>query len=225
MKPRLLDLFSGAGGCARGYQQAGFYVVGVDHKPQPRYAGDEFYEADALAVLDFLLAGNEWQGYLLADFDAIHASPPCQFGSKTQRIQGNDHPNHIERVRELLDATGLPYLIENVPDAYPWMRSPIRLEGQAFGLNTHRPRLFEANWALEAPPLIPAPPRQAKMGRKPKPGEAIQVVGHFTDVEAAREAMDIDWMTRDELAQAIPPAYTEYVGSQLLAEIHARQAA
>jgi DNA (cytosine-5)-methyltransferase 1 len=217
MRPRLLDLFCGAGGCSVGYHRAGFDVVGVDIRPQPNYPF-EFVQMDALDYLRWLDYSRWWRLDGVGDyFAAIHASPPCQAFSNAQRIQKNDHPDLLAPTRELLEATGLPYVIENVPGAP--LRNPARLEGQMFGLDLYRPRLFETNWPLVVPALIPPPPRQAKMGRPPKAGEAVQVVGNFSDVTAARLAMGIDWMTRDELAQAIPPAYTEFIGEQLLEAI------
>lgn len=193
-----------------GYARAGFEVVGVDVEPQPRYPF-AFVQADALDYLRWLLEPSP----LVGPFDAIHASPPCQFASRAQRIRGYEHPDLIGPTRAALDATGLPYVIENVPGAP--LRNPVRLEGQVFRLGTHRPRDFETNWPLTVPALISPPPSQAKMGRRAKPGEAIQVVGHFNGADAGRAAMGIDWMTREELREAVPPAYTEFVGIQLRA--------
>jgi DNA (cytosine-5)-methyltransferase 1 len=220
MKPRLLDLFCKAGGCTKGYQRAGFHVVGVDIDAQPNYCGDEFVQADALEVLAEFEWGypHQWKDW---HFDAIHASPPCQAYTKARDLMGGEHSDLLGKTRDLLEKTGLPYVIENVKGAP--LRNPQMLEGQMFGLNTHRPRLFETNWGYEAPFLRPPPPRQAKMGRRPKRGEAIQVVGHFTDMPAAQEAMGIDWMTRDELAQAIPPAYTQHIGKALMAHLRERE--
>jgi len=211
---RLLDLFCGAGGCTKGYQEAGFEVWGVDLSPQPNYCGEKFTKMDAFSYLDY--HGWEW-------FDAIHASPPCQAYSRAKQIQNNDHPELLDETRHRLIQTGLPYVIENVKGAP--LVNPVMLEGQMFGLNTHRPRLFETNWPLTVPALVPPPPRQAKMGRQPKPGEEIQVVGHFTDMKAAQDAMGIDWMTRGELAQAIPPAYTRFIGEQLMSFLRLSRAA
>jgi DNA (cytosine-5)-methyltransferase 1 len=190
---RLVDLCCSAGGATRGYQRAGFYVAGVD----------EFYQADAL---EFPLEG----------FDAIHASPPCQAYTNAQRIQGRKHPELLEPIRRRLRATGQPYVIENVPGAP--LVDPELLCGAMFDLGVYRHRLFETSFAL--PFMLHAHgKRQTKMGRRPKDGDVIQVVGHFSDVTAGRRAMGIDWMTRDELKEAIPPAYTEWIGRHLMAAI------
>ncbi len=213
-RPRLLDLFCGAGGAAMGYHRAGFDVYGVDIEPQPHFPFD-FFRADARDLFDF---------YPPHHFDAIHASPPCQAFTKARKLPGNDHDDLVASTRELLEATRLPWVIENVKGAP--LIAPVMLEGQMFdGLNIHRPRLFETNWPLEVPVLRAPPPRQTKMGRPPIPGEAMQVVGHFSDVPAGGRAMGIDWMTQGELAQAIPPAYTELIGRQLLAHIRSVVAA
>lgn len=208
MRPRLLDLFCGAGGAAMGYHRAGFDVVGVDIKPQPRYPF-EFHQADALEFL-------REHGH---EFDAIHASPPCQAYTRGRKLQGNTHPDLVAPVRDLLETTGKPYVIENVPGAP--LVNPVVLEGQMFpGLRTQRKRLFETNWPLDVPILRPPPPaRNAKMGRPVTPGEWMHVVGHFSGLSEAREAMGIDWMGQHELAQAIPPAYTEFIGRRLLEEL------
>jgi DNA (cytosine-5)-methyltransferase 1 len=195
-----------------GYHHAGFRVVGVDIKAQPHYPF-EFIRADAIEYLSELIS----VGPAHLQFAAIHASPPCQFASKAKVIWDNLHPDLLEPTRELLECSGLPYVIENVKGAR--LREPVVLEGQMFGLNTHRPRLFETNWPLEVPVLRLMPGPMAKMGRPLRPGESVQVVGHFSDVTAAREAMGIDWMSRDELSEAIPPAYTEFIGRQLM--VHA----
>lgn len=203
MKPRLLDLFCGAGGCSVGYARAGFDVVGVDLSPMPRYPFT-FVQGDAL----------EYVAKYGHKFDAIHASPPCQGYSNTAKLTGKTYPMLIKPVRELLQTTGKPYVIENVPGAP--LKNPTTLVGSMFGLHTMRPRLFECSFEM---PFILAPPpsaRTAKMGRKSSAGEYVHVVGHVTDTAYCKVAMGIDWMNRDELAEAIPPAYTEYIGRHLL---------
>ncbi len=196
-----------------GYYRAGFDVTGVDNRPQPHYPF-EFFQADAFAFL-----ANRWAS--LHGIDAIHASPPCQAYTKARKLQGNHHPDLVGPTRELLEATGLPWVIENVPGSP--LRDPVVLEGQMFeGLRTQRKRWFETNWPLEVPFLrSPRPAPQAKMGRPVRDGEWLQVVGHFSDVPAGREAMGIDWMTQRELAEAIPPAYTELIGEQLMQHLNA----
>ena len=160
----LLDLYCGAGGAAMGYHRAGFDVAGVDIHPQPNYPF-WFIQADALEYLTTLNEPEQW--------DAIHASPPCQAYTNAQRIRRRQHPDLITPTRELLKATGLPYLIENVPGSP--LTDPVVLEGQMFdGLSTIRPRWFEANWPLEVPFLRFSRPRQTKMGRPPKTDEWVQ---------------------------------------------------
>lgn len=201
---RLLDLFCGAGGAAMGYHRAGFdEIVGVDIKPQKHYPFT-FVLGDAL----------EYCRLHGAEFDAIHASPPCQCYSVTQNIWHNQakHPDLVVPTREALIATGRPYVIENVPGAP--LVNPIVLCGAMFGLHVYRHRLFESNTLLLAPSHVRHVAR-ASYGRRPKADEFYTITGHFADVVGARMAMGIDWMTRDELSQAIPPAYTEHIGKQL----------
>ena len=206
---RLLDAFCGEGGAGEGYRRAGFEVVGVDKAPMPRNP-HEFVQADALRFI--AEHGHE--------FDAIHASPPCQAFSRAQRIRANGHPDLIGPTRELLEPLGLPYVIENVPGAP--LREPVELCGTMFGLALYRHRWFEVSGFEYVAPLhgdhvLP----QAKMGRPPRPGEIIQPVGNFSGAAAARAAMEMPWASRDGLAQAIPPAYTEHIGGYLLAAIRA----
>jgi DNA (cytosine-5)-methyltransferase 1 len=201
---RLLDLFSCAGGAGMGYARAGFEVVGVDIAPQPHYPF-EFVQADAVEYL-------REHGH---EFDAIHASPPCQAFTLAQRIRDNDHPDLVEPTREALVELGKPWIIENVEGAP--LIDPIRLCGTMFpGLRVYRHRLFESNVLLHEPEhgVHEAPLR--KMGRPPIAGDFMHVVGNFSGVAYAREAMGIDWMVRDELREAIPPAFTEYLGRQLM---------
>jgi DNA (cytosine-5)-methyltransferase 1 len=209
-KPRLLDLFCCAGGASEGYHRAGFDVVGVDIEPQPHYPF-EFHQADALT-------------YPLDGFDAVAASPPCQKHTLCQRIQKNEHPELIAPIRKRLRAAGIPYIIENVVGAP--LIDPIELCGAMFGLRTYRHRLFECSFPILAPthPKHTAPVR--KMGRPVRDGEFMHVVGNFSGVALARKAMGIDWMVRDELREAIPPAYTEFIGRAAIEYLSAiRQAA
>jgi DNA (cytosine-5)-methyltransferase 1 len=210
MKPRLLDLFCCAGGASEGYRRAGFEVVGVDIEPQPHYPF-EFHQADALT-------------FPLDGFDAAAASPPCQKYTLCQRIQSNAHPDLVDPIRRRLRAAGIPYAIENVIGAP--LENPIILCGSMFGLRTYRHRGFECNFPIEAPPHPEHVAPVRKMGRPVQPGEFMHVVGNFSGVAMARKAMGIDWMPRDKLREAIPPAFTEYVGRAMIAHLSAmRQAA
>jgi DNA (cytosine-5)-methyltransferase 1 len=181
-----------------GLHRAGFDVVGVDIYPQPHYPF-EFHQADALT-------------FTLNGFDFIWASPPCQAYTLCQRIRANEHPDLIEPTRAMLKASGVPWCIENVVGAP--LIDPIELCGAMFGLRTYRHRLFECSFPIEAPahPEHIAPLR--KMGRPVRDGEFIHVVGNFSGVQLARDAMDIQWMPRDKLREAIPPAYSEYIGRE-----------
>ncbi len=208
MRPRLLDLFCGAGGAAVGYHRAGFDVVGVDINPQPHYPF-EFHQGDAMT----------WS---LDGFDAIHASPPCQrYSVATVFHPGRQaqHPDLVDPCREMLEAAGVPWVIENVMGAP--LRNPIMLCGTMFdGLRVYRHRNFESMPSIYWPPMHNwHEHRPAEVGRK-VPGHGwMTVAGHFSDVKAAGNAMGIDWMTRDELRQAIPPAYTRWIGAQLLSAL------
>lgn len=203
-RPRLLDLFCGAGGAGEGYHRAGFEVVGVDINPQPRYPF-EFHRADAI---EFLLAHGR-------SFDAIHASPPCQAYTLAQRIRSRKHPELIDTTRAALNEIGLPWVIENVPGSP--LINPIELCGAMFpNLQVYRHRLFESSIPLVIPdhPVHQHP--IAKMGRPAGDGQFMHVVGNYSGVSRARTAMGITWMIRNELSEAIPPAYTEFVGRQLM---------
>lgn len=159
-----------------------------------------FVQADALT-------------YPLDGFDAIHASPPCQAFSKAQTIRGRLHEDYISATRARLREAGVPYVIENVAGAP--LRDPYTLCGLMFGLPLYRHRLFETSFTL----VLPAHPehkwKQTKMGRPPQPDEVMHIVGNFSGVEQARVAMETPWMTRNDMAQAIPPAYTAFIGNQL----------
>jgi DNA (cytosine-5)-methyltransferase 1 len=229
----LLDAFCGAGGCTKGYQEAGFYVVGVDIKPQPNYCGDEFLRADALGVLEGIVSaiehGREPMNGLIGSFAAVHASPPCQAHSDLAhhpQNRENDYPELIGPTRELLVATGLPYVIENVPGAP--LINPTMLCGSAFGLGVRRHRLFETSFPMMSPGCSHG--SQAAQfdvyehGRWFKsPVARVYGNGGGKGEDRWPEAMGIDWMTRPELAQAIPPAMTAHVGTYLLNAIEAQK--
>jgi DNA (cytosine-5)-methyltransferase 1 len=201
---KALDLFCGAGGATRGLQRAGFTVAGVDIDSQPHYIGEFFIKTDALT----------WQ-LEKGEYDFVWASPPCQKHTNAQRIQKRNHPDLIPATREKLHAAGIPFCIENVVGAP--LVNPIMLCGVQFGLGTYRHRLFECSFPIAQIKHETHWRAQAKMGRPVQDGEFIQIVGNFSDVTKAREAMQIDWMTRDEMAQAIPPAYSKYIAEQWLA--------
>jgi DNA (cytosine-5)-methyltransferase 1 len=267
--PRLLDLFCGAGGATRGYQQAGFCVTGVDHHPHPRYVGEAFVQADAL---EYLTAHGQ-------EYDVIHASPPCQAYSALKHLVRAEHPQVIKVTRLALQATAVPYVIENVVGAP--LDTTLLLCGSMFGLETpsgaqlRRHRLFESSVLLMAPGpcqhgnrpvavhgdalrneatrgeegrvrsiqsdkardgrtimVVGATPRDPAAARKQYP--TITVTGstpqqnrernHIREtfsIHDARIAMGIDWMTMAELSQAIPPAYTHWIGRQLLRHLTA----
>jgi DNA (cytosine-5)-methyltransferase 1 len=221
---RLLDLFCKAGGAGMGYCRAGFTVTGVDIAPQPRYPFP-FVRADACDVLA--------DPGFLTGFDAIHASPPCQGYSRMSGCRpglAGSYPRLIELVRGRLTAWGGPWVIENVEGSGLAAQDDLLgargllLCGTMFGLKLYRHRLFELNTPVTTPDhprhLIPAS-RAGHWG----PGTVISVAGNCSPIAVAREAMGIDWMTRDELAEAIPPAYTRYIGAALAAAATARRAA
>jgi DNA (cytosine-5)-methyltransferase 1 len=222
-RPRLLDLFCGAGGAAMGYHRAGFDVVGVDIAPQPRYPF-EFHQGDALT-------------YPLDGFDAIHASPPCQRWSSGAKVGGpgakpREHPDLIAPLRPRLVGTGVAFVIENVMGAP--LIDPIMLCGRSFGIRRHR--LFE----IHGTPFFLVPPDQCEYGGVLR-GELAGVYGNGSrqggfgcrwgrvpDGLSIRQwwakCMDIDWMARHELSQAIPPAYTEWIGAHLIDHLRRRAA-
>jgi DNA (cytosine-5)-methyltransferase 1 len=215
-RPRLLDLFCCAGGAAKGYHDAGFEVVGVDIVDRPTFPY-AFVQADALFL------GNEF----LASFDAIHASPPCQSYSDLAKRNGNGHewPRLIEPVREMLVAAGRPYVIENVEGAP--LIDPVILCGTMFPeLRVIRHRLFEANFKITPPDHKKHPKvhtfdkRKSHFGKTNEWTDFVQVTGGGNcTLAAARHAMGIDWMTKGEINEAIPPAYTKHIGRDLLAHL------
>ena len=205
-RPRLLDLFCGAGGAATGYHHAGFDVIGVDVMPQPRYPF-EFVQGDAMM-------------FPLDGFDLIHASPPCQDYSRALRHRTSGYPRLLGPVRKRLRASGSSYVIENVRGApLPHQATldgdhGLELCGTMFGLLVWRHRLFETSWPV-------GPPRGClHVGRPINPYRADNDAywGHDRSERPFREAMGVPWMNRPEGREAIPPAYTEHIGRQHLRE-------
>jgi DNA (cytosine-5)-methyltransferase 1 len=211
-RPRLLDLFSGAGGSAVGYHRAGFDVVGVDINPQPRYPF-EHHVADAMT-------------FPLDGFDAIHASPPCQDHSPLKSRAGEHGTGWM------LDATlarladqPAPWVVENVGGAHN--RADLLLCGEMFDLRTVRHRRFTLDPRIAA--LIPVPPHYRH--RRPTStknriaalaeGHNLSITGDV-GIHAGPPCMGINWMTGEELSQAIPPAYTQFIGEYLLEAVHVR---
>lgn len=223
-RPLLLDLFCGAGGAAMGYHRAGFEVIGVDVAPQPNFPF-EFIQADWAEPLTVLpgLWDRAGRPYV------IHASPPCQrYSTMTRRWdRSSEHPDLVDPVREHLELIGAPFVIENVVGAP--LREPLMLCGSMFGLGAQgyglrRHRIFEAGggFSFSFPPAGCA-----------HVGPALPVYGHpggsskrdglkFPGIAAWREGMGIDWMSGDELAESIPPAYTEWIGGQLIRAVGPR---
>lgn len=196
MKPVLCDGCCCAGGATRGYQRAGFYVVGIDNRQQPNYCGDKFYQDDILTYLE-----KNWH-----NADVFHVSPPCQRYSAMQHIKKNKekYPDLIDPIRQLLISTGKPYVIENVVGAP--LRIDLMLCGSFFGLGMIRHRIFESNVPM---PLLTKTCNHANMY---DPWHW----GNNQRVEMA-VGMGIDWpMTREEVREAIPPAYTEFIGHRIM---------
>ncbi len=213
-RPCLLDLFCGAGGAAMGYHRAGFDVIGVDINPQPNYPF-RFWKRD---VLDLFFWPGGCEGLTFA---AIHASPPCQAYTDLRHRTGGDYPDLVGKTRELLETTGLPWVIENVEGAP--LRDPVTICGSSLGLGVagrqlRRHRLFETNWPVIVPPC--AHGGQPVVGVYGTGGGGQMTRGFKArGVAEARVALGTPWMTLAECAQAIPPAYTELLGSQLIAQL------
>lgn len=187
-----------------GYHRAGFEVVGVDIEPQPNYPF-EFVQADAMT-------------FPLDGFDVIHASPPCQRYTQLGTRENLSHyPDLVDAIRERLQAAGVTWVIENVPGAP--LRKPIVLCGAMFGLRSYRHRLFECSKALKVPEH---PKHVVRVNRRGENRREHWANGGFITITGdvgtycGPEAMGIDWMTGNELSQAIPPAYTEWIGRQLV---------
>lgn len=210
-KPRILDLFCCEGGAATGYAEAGFEVVGVDIEPQPRYPF-AFIQMDAAAV----------DMRFIRMFDAVHASPPCQRHTDLARQNKRDYPCFIEPTRQKLIASGLLYVMENVEGAP--LIDPVMLCGTMFPeTRVLRHRLFETNWTFVAPPHGKHPLVYTMDKRKPHYGKLnewtspVQVTGGGNcSIAAARDAMGMDWASKHGLNEAIPPAYTRFIGKKLI---------
>lgn len=208
---KLLDLYCGGGGCSVGYERAGYAVTGVDIV-RPRYYPErfKFIQADALQVLDDL--------DFCRSFDLIHASPVCKAYSVANHINGNKHPEDIPVVREKLKVTGIPYVIENVPGAP--LKNYVELCGSMFGLRVIRHRLFECWPEIWFPPYtcncIGITGSHRGISSFQNGAMNITVAGNNYRTQEGRQAMGINWIgNKKELSQAIPPAYTEWVGGKM----------
>jgi DNA (cytosine-5)-methyltransferase 1 len=232
-KPRLLDLFCGAGGAAMGYYRASFQPYGIDNRPQPHYPFP-FLQMDALEAMERLLRGegltfSSGETLYLNDFDAYHASPPCQAFSTIGKMYRSKMPKKervdlIKPIRSILIKTGKPYIIENVPGSP--LINPVRLCGSTFCLGVRRHRHFEANFYIAMPicfhkkqstifAVYGDHPENCRVRTDGKGGN----IKRAPSVEVGSSAMGIDWMDWKELTQAIPPAYTEYIGKYLMEAI------
>lgn len=212
----VLDLFCGAGGASMGYSHAGFKVVGVDLDPQPRYPF-EFIQWDALDLsMPFL-----------RQFDLIHASPPCQGFTAYKRRPNHVAPreNLIPAVREMLVESGVPYVIENVPRAP--LERPFVLCGSMFGLDVRRHRLFEASFSVLEPECQHKvqTPRFKQATNRSNLRSTVEIGVWRIPLAVQQRAMGIDWMQLEELSEAIPPAYTTFIGGAFLAHPCVRSAA
>lgn len=201
---KLLDLFCGAGGAGMGYHLAGFEVVGVDINPQPRYPF-EFHQGDALEFL--AKHGHE--------FDVIHASPPCQRYSESVPVEHREsHPDLISATRFRLVMSGKPYVIENVEGARHHLLNPIMLCGSAFGLPTIRHRYFECC------PIVNGTGIKCNHIKHPVLMTPAGSNSRKSRVDSKDFAcVGIDWMTRKEVSQSFPPAYTKFIGEQLIEQL------
>jgi DNA (cytosine-5)-methyltransferase 1 len=209
MRPKLLDLFCGSGGASMGYYLAGFDVTGVDIEPQPHFPF-AFVQADAMT-------------FPLNGFDVIHCSPPCQAYSNLKGLTTREYPQLISAIGRRLRLSGIPYVIENVRGAASVLQSVLMLCGSMFGLQTpcgaqlRRHRLFESNVLLMSPGSCRHKGRSISItGRTPQRQVVYNTTRETFSVDAARQAMGIPWMTMRELSQAIPPAYTQFIGLSLL---------
>jgi len=207
---KLLDLYCGVGGASAGYYKAGFDVTGIDLKHGRRYPY-KYIKGDVLLYLQDL--------DFLRSFDIIHASPPCQTHSITQHLRNAQGKSTskldlIPQTRAALIASGKPYVIENVPGSP--LINPIQLCGSSFALQVRRHRLFESNMKLTG----------SVCDHKAQ-GRPVGVYGSLNDqipkggktattIDEGRDAMGMPWAIWTELVEAIPPAYSEYIGKQII---------
>ncbi len=225
----ILDGCCGAGGAARGYVLAGHQVIGVDHDPDMeadylKSGAGSFHRIDIINALSSRMITDE--------VDFIHVSPPCQFYSQMSRCRPGlaaSYPDLIGPVRERLQKTGKPWVIENVSEAGPWMRNPVTLCCWMFGRMAYRHRLLETGGGFKLP-CPPRPPGSLRGARRScgwphpvpaakaghwQPGMFVSVSGHERR-DPVRRVMEIDWMgSREDVAEAVPPYFTEWVGQAL----------
>jgi DNA (cytosine-5)-methyltransferase 1 len=206
-----LDLFCGAGGAAMGYSQAGFTeIVGVDIHSMPNYPF-YFVQGDALEP-----------PVRLEDFDLIHASPPCQRWAGGFVKNRERHPDLIGHTRALLVAAGQSYVIENVQRAP--LLNPVMICGGAVGcygpeLQLHRHRMFEANWPFFGASCMRPRRLTVSVVGNGTPSGNRKTIGRNPSIAEKREVMGINWMTRAELSEAVPPAYTRFIGGQFIDQL------
>lgn len=198
---KALDLYCGAGGASMGLYRAGFDVTGIDINPQPHYPF-KFIQGDALEAD-------------LSGYDLVWASPPCQRSSRMSNCRkglASTYPQLIPQTRQKLLDWGGPWIIENVVGAP--LNNPVMLCGAMFGLATYRHRLFESSIVLHTPPHPEHLTPSSKAGHW-KPGTFISIAGHFAPIALAKQAMGIDWMNSNELAESIPPVYALHLSKQI----------
>lgn len=219
-RPVLFDLFCCAGGAGMGYHRAGFDVIGVDIEPQPHYPF-QFVQADAMQVLEYIADGGQpWEG---APYPAaIHVSPPCQKFTAYRRRGagvGDGYPDLVTPSRTALERIGLPWVMENVAGS-PVLPT-VHLCGSSFGLDVQRHRWFESNVPMMSPPCVHGiwKPRFPPATNRTNLRRTVEVGVWRIPLAVQQAAMGIDWMTLEELTEAIPPAYTEYIGGCLLDEV------
>jgi DNA (cytosine-5)-methyltransferase 1 len=223
-KPKLLDCCCGAGGASVGYDRAGFDVTGVDLKPQKHYPF-KFIQADVIAAL---------RSTLVYEFDAIHVSPPCQAYSDMAKLTKRDYPRLIGPVRCELESIGIPYVIENVEGAP--LINPVLLCGVERGLRLgnyvlRRHRLFESNIPLFSPGCMCHKGDGITMAvygggntYKPRTSRTRGGRPYKGTAEERRLIMGMPWATMAEINEAIPPAYSAFIGEQLMAHLQERAA-